>query len=64
MSIQFIPLGLPFSSSFAVSSSVALAATNVPTTASLAGFAINLLGTAGDAFLEINAAPTLVVVPV
>jgi|NOAtaT_7_FD_contig_21_6458310_length_632_multi_3_in_0_out_0_1 hypothetical protein len=63
MSIQFIPLGLPISTSFAVSASVTIASANTPTTAALAAYAENLLGLPGDPYKEVDASPTLIVVP-
>lgn len=64
MSIQFIPLGIPVSSSFAVSASITQTSVNTPTTASFAGHALNLLGLPGDPYQEVDAEPTLVLAQV
>lgn len=50
MSIQFIPLGIPFSSSYAVTASLALntLSDGFPTTASYAEFAVNPVGPSGS----------------
>lgn len=55
MSIQFIPLGSPTSSSFAISASIAIASTNTPTTAALAAHAVNLQGPPGVAGITVAA---------
>ena len=56
MTIKFFPLGMPFSSSYAVSSSYA---TNilgpVPPTASLAQFSISYVGPTGPAAVTVVA---------
>jgi len=54
MNFTFYPLGVPFSSSFAISSSATIVAGNTPTTASLAGFALTPIGPTGSAFRTIS----------
>lgn len=51
MSIKFIPLGSPVSSSFATSASMALTSSIVPTKAYVAGHALNLVGEIGDNYI-------------
>ena len=47
MTLRFLPLGLPESSSFAVSSSAALTVGDLPLTASLAEYSLGNIGPAG-----------------
>lgn len=49
MSIQFIPLGSPVSSSFTISASITLTSTNTPVTAAFAAHALSLQGPVGGA---------------
>ena len=50
MRFRFIPLGLPDSSSFATSASVALSVGNLPQTASVAGYTLGNVGPAGPPY--------------
>ena len=54
MSLRFLPLGLPDSSSFAVSSSAALAVGALPATASEAGYSLGNIGPSGSAYKTTN----------
>lgn len=54
MQIRFQPLGLPESSSFAVSSSTALTVGSLPTTASLAGYSLGNVGPQGAPYKTTN----------
>ena len=60
MSIQFFPLGIPFSSSFAVSASFAVttSALGFPVSAALAEFAGSPLGPTGPTFITVSASVT------
>lgn len=55
MTIQFVPLNRPFSSSNAVSASFTNFSQNYPGTASLSGYALNAFGDPGSTFLTITA---------
>lgn len=57
MSIQFFPLGIPFSSSFAGSASFAVTTSiaGFPITASLAEFSVNNIGPTGPPAITVNA---------
>lgn len=57
MGIQFFPLGIPFSSSFAVNASLTLSTlpAGFPVTASLAEFSINYIGPTGSVYTTVNA---------
>lgn len=49
MTIRFFPLGIPFSSSYAVSASYANTVISTPVSASIAQFSITYVGPAGPA---------------
>lgn len=53
--IRFTPLGIPASSSFASSASLAETSGNTPTTSSLSGVGLNLTGSVGDNYLQVSA---------
>lgn len=53
--IKFIPLGIPFSSSIANSASYAITSSVVSPTASIAGFAVNLVGDTGSVYVTVAA---------
>lgn len=57
MTIQFIPLGIPFSSSFAATASIALniPSANFPTTASYAEYALSPVGPSGSNGKQVTA---------
>lgn len=57
MSIQFFPLGVPLSSSFAVSASftVTTSAAGFPVSAAFAEFSVNNVGPPGPAFIIVSA---------
>jgi hypothetical protein len=57
MTIRFFPVGIPVSSSQAVSGSLALTTLPVafPVSAALAEFSVNNVGPTGSAFTTINA---------
>lgn len=57
MTIRFFPLGIPISSSFTVSGSLALSTPSAvfPASAALAEFSVNNVGPTGSAFTTINA---------
>lgn len=57
MSIQFFPLGIPLSSSFALSASFAVttSAAGFPVSAALAEFSVNNPGPTGSAFIIVSA---------
>lgn len=62
MAFQFFPQGLPISSSFAISSSLALKSDVLDTTtAVLAGTGSNLIGPMGPYFVTASASATLIV---
>jgi hypothetical protein len=54
MAFKFIPFGIPFSSSFAVTASHALTFKNLPVTAAYAEYAINTSGSTGDPYKTIS----------
>jgi hypothetical protein len=54
MTIRFQPLGLPESSSYAVSCSVALSVGELPTTASLAEYSLGNVGPQGTPYKTVN----------
>jgi len=51
MTIQFIPLNAPFSSSFALTASYTDFSSDIPGTASLSGYALNAFGDTGSTYL-------------
>jgi len=57
MTIKFFPFGIPTSSSFTVSGSLALStpAAAFPVSAALAEFSVNNIGPTGSAFTTVNA---------
>lgn len=57
MSISFFPLGIPFSSSFSISASVAVTTSlaGFPTTASLAEYVTTFVGPTGPDYQIISA---------
>ena len=59
MTIKFIPLGSPVSSSLSISSSMALTASIIPTSASLAAHALNLIGPTGDNAITTSSRPLI-----
>lgn len=54
MSLNFLPAGLPISSSFAVSASVTTNTTTFPLTASFAEFSITNFGPTGSYFVTVT----------
>jgi hypothetical protein len=56
MSISFYPLGIPFSSSFAVSSSLVtqIPTSGLPNSASIAEYVTTYIGPTGSAFQTVN----------
>jgi hypothetical protein len=55
MTISFFPLGIPFSSSFAVSASLAYTIlAGIPSTASVAEYIINYTGPVGPAYKTVS----------
>lgn len=63
MSIQFFPLGIPFSSSFAVNAGITFSTPTAgfPTTTSLAEFSINNIGPTGSNFLTISGSKVTII---
>jgi hypothetical protein len=61
MTIRFFPLGIPISSSHAVSGSLALTtpAAVFPVSAALAEFSITNIGPTGPAFVVVDSATTV-----
>jgi hypothetical protein len=57
---QYLPYGIPQSSSFAATASVAQTLGSVPETASLAGFVATPPGPDGRNFITVNASPVLI----
>lgn len=58
MSFNFIPLGVPISSSFAISASVATNVNTLPETASLAGYSLGNPGPTGSHFVSVTGSLT------